>query len=76
MDDFLKKQGFSVIDADCCIYSKNVKGETIMLTLYVDDLMIASNSELLCSILRENLNKRFEMKDFGKVRRCLGLEFN
>ena len=71
-----QSQGFSVINADCCIYSKKFKGETLMLTLYVDDLMIASNSELLCSILRENLNKRFEMKDLGKVRRCLGLEFN
>lgn len=76
IDDFLKKEGFRVIDADCCIYLKNRDSKTIMVSLYVDDLMIASNCKNLCSSLNANLSKRFEMKDLGRVQVCLGLEFN
>jgi hypothetical protein len=47
-----------------------------MVSLYVDDLMIASNCNDLCSDLKKSLNMRFEMKDLGRVRMCLGLEFN
>ena len=46
-----------------------------MVSLYVDDLMIASNCDKLCSDLKSNLNERFEMKDLGRVQVCLGLEF-
>jgi hypothetical protein len=76
IDDFLKDEGFRVIDADCCIYMKSQDKKMIMVSLYVDDLMIASNCDSLCSTLKTNLSKRFEMKDLGKVRVCLGLEFN
>ena len=76
MDDFLKNEGFIVIDADCCIYMKRNKRRTIMVSLYVDDLLIASNCKNLCAELKLNLNKRFEMKDLGIVKVCLGIEFN
>ena len=76
IDEFMKNEGFKVADADCCIYLKNRDNYTIMVSLYVDDLMIASNCNDLCSNLKKSLNKRFEMKDLGRVRMCLGLEFN
>ena len=76
IDEFLRNEGFKVIDADCCIYMKNRDSKTIMVSLYVDDLMIASNCNTLCSNLKASLNKRFEMKDLGIVQVCLGLEFN
>ena len=76
IDEFLKNEGFDVINADCCIYKQTVRGKTIMVSLYVDDLMIASNCKSLCSNLKTSLNKRFEMKDLGIVQVCLGLEFN
>jgi hypothetical protein len=76
MDDFLKNEGFNVIDADCCIYMKSNKRRTIMVSLYVDDLLIASDCKTLCAELKVNLSKRFEMKDLGIVHVCLGIEFN
>ena len=76
IDDFLKKQNFKEIDADCCIYIKKSNHKMIMVSLYVDDLMIASNCDKLCLDLKRSLNERFEMKDLGRVQVCLGLEFN
>jgi hypothetical protein len=76
IDKFLKNEKFKVIDADCCIYMKTKREKTIMVSLYVDDLLIASNCKTLCAKLKVNLNKRFEMKDLGIVQVCLGIEFN
>jgi hypothetical protein len=52
IDDFLKKQNFKEIDADCCIYIKISNHKMIMVSLYVDDLMIASNCDKLCLDLK------------------------
>ena len=74
IDEFLENSGYTKSSSDPCIYIKR-EGEDIMLiALYVDDLIPASNSKSM--LLREKaaLRQRFEMKDLGEVHYCLGIQ--
>ena len=51
------------------------EGENIMLiVLYVDDLIPASNSKSMLHREKAALQQRFEMKDPGEVHYCLGIQ--
>ena len=73
LDRFLRDKGYRRSNVDPCIY---VKGDEEMITiaLYVDDLIIASNSKILMKETKLNLCDRFEMKDLGRLHYCLGIE--
>ncbi|XP_062703955.1 uncharacterized protein LOC134286359 [Aedes albopictus] len=49
------------------------KKAMIFVTIYVDDLLIFTNNPDLKKKLKEVLNSRFQMKDFGAAKLCLGL---
>jgi hypothetical protein len=74
MNEFLQTIGFVNCTADTCMYIKHKEGKTVMIALYVDDLIIASNCNKLMRETKQYLNKRFEMKDLGKLRFYLGIE--
>jgi hypothetical protein len=48
----------------------------VLIAVYVDDIIIASNSMEEINNLKENLAKIFQMKDMGQIKYCLGIEFN
>jgi hypothetical protein len=73
LDGFLKKKGFTKSEVDPCIYLKGDK-KVIMIALYVDDLIIASDSGALMEETKQDLNGRFKMKDLGRLHFCLGIE--
>jgi transposase InsO family protein len=74
LDKFLRDKGYRRSDVDPCIYVKGDDKDVIMIALYVDDLIIASNSEKLMKETKRNLFDRFEMKDLGRLHYCLGIE--
>nr|XP_009791009.1 PREDICTED: uncharacterized protein LOC104238371 [Nicotiana sylvestris] len=43
--------------------------------IYVDDLLVTGNNPKLIQSARENLQKKFKMKDLGELRFFLGIEF-
>lgn len=45
-----------------------------MICLYVDDLIIIGNVDNLIKEIKEQMSQVFEMKDFGELHYCLGLE--
>jgi len=59
---------------DPCLYVQYQKGSMVIIALYVDDLVLACSDRQLLDWLKEEFCKRFEMKDCGEVRVCLGLE--
>ena len=73
LDDYLKEQKYVQSNADSCIYVKNVDSKMVLLSLYVDDLLIASND--LANLQREKhlLKQVFEMTDLGEVNYILGM---
>jgi hypothetical protein len=60
--------------ADPCLYVQKT-GETIMLiAIYVDDLVIATNNVENMKMVKEALQSVFKMKDLGPIHYCLGIE--
>ncbi len=49
-------------------------GKVLIIALYVDDLLIAGDDMSGISWIKGELSKRFEMKDMGEAKVCLGLE--
>ncbi|KAG7589577.1 GAG-pre-integrase domain [Arabidopsis suecica] len=71
---YLLEFGFtcSMSDPSLFVYTKGK--DIIMLLLYVDDMAITgNNSDTLATLLLE-LNKRFRMKDMGKLNYFLGIQ--
>lgn len=47
----------------------------VLITVYVDDLLIATNNKSWMGKIKNSLAQSFEMKDLGPVNLCLGIEF-
>ncbi|GAB1609461.1 hypothetical protein Ahia01_001231700 [Argonauta hians] len=73
LDEFLISLGFVKSINDPCFYS--IRDRNIYLIHWVDDILIASNSQNLNDIKRK-LENRFKMKDLDQVSYFLGIEFN
>ncbi|KAJ9562187.1 LOW QUALITY PROTEIN: hypothetical protein OSB04_007347 [Centaurea solstitialis] len=66
--------GFRHNGADRCIYSKYTKEFTVVICLYVDDMLIIGTN--LAGILetKDYLSSNFKMKDLGEVDTILGIK--
>ncbi|GJS43737.1 transposable element [Tanacetum coccineum] len=60
---------------DHCVYLKKLQdGSFVYLLLYVDDMLIASQSLDEIETLKTQLKSKFEMKDLGEAKMILGME--
>ena len=68
-------QGFTKSEYDHCVYLKGLKsGNFIYLLLYVDDMLKASRSRVEIDKVKAQLSSEIKIKDFGGVRKILGME--
>lgn len=49
---------------------------TIIVLAYVDDLLITVNNLTTINVLKANLSHSFQIKDLGRLKKILGLEFS
>ena len=54
-----------MIEEDHCVYVKRSEGSFIILSLYVDDILLAGNDKEFIKTIEEWLSSTFEMKDMG-----------
>jgi hypothetical protein len=73
IDSFLTSLGFTKSKADSNLYFKIMDNEPIILLLYVDDLFLTREENLITECKRR-LAPKFEMKDLGLMHYFLGLE--
>ena len=59
---------------DPCLYVRKDSTSLTLLSLYVDDLLLACNELRVLVSLKKDFCKRFEMTDCGDASVCLGLE--
>jgi hypothetical protein len=71
-DAWLREQGFTPTMADPCLYLRK-QGETVILiSIHVDDQLIASNNRPELDKFKKQLNSEFECSDSGPASYFLG----
>ena len=76
-DKFMMGQKYTRSKYDQCVYLRKLQdGSYIYLLLYVDDMLIASKSQIEIEKLKTQLNREFEMKDLGEAKKILGMEIS
>ncbi|OWZ03051.1 Integrase, catalytic core protein [Phytophthora megakarya] len=71
---FLTSIGLERLDSDYGLYARKVGGEvTMLLTVYVDDLLLMGPSDL-CAKVAKQLSAEYELTELGPVKYLLGVE--
>ena len=73
LDIFFKSLDFQKSTTDSCIYTKYQNGSMSIVSVYVDDIIIACESENNLLEIKSSLCSRFEMKDLGLLNYFLGV---
>lgn len=71
--DLMMSLNFKRSQNEYCIYIKCTDTFSIIILLYVDDLLIAGSSELEVNNIKRVLNQNFKMKDLGSIKHFLGM---
>jgi len=71
---YLVTSGFQTSNADFSLYVKKTNRGTIVIVIYVDDLIITRDSDVNISDLKKLLKQKFEMRDLGKLHYFLSIE--
>ena len=75
LHDFLISMGFTQSISDYCVYVINQNESKVILILWVDDIILATSSEITANKIKTSLSNRFKMKDFGQISNFLGIKF-
>ena len=77
LDKHLKNSGYSQSPVDLCVYTKTFKQNDmdiiILVGVYVDDIIIASNNIDILNSEKSKLSTRFDMDDRGELHHLLGM---
>lgn len=69
---FFQKIGFVLINIDPCILAYRHVNVLIIVRVYVDDFMLASQSQNGMSWLKDQFMKEFNIKDLKKAKIIIG----
>lgn len=76
MHDCLTEDGFTQNPADHCVYAKESHDGKVIIIIWVDDLIIAASNDKILKEVKEMLSAKFKMKDLGRLKHFLGIDFN
>lgn len=76
LHDCLTVNGFTQNPADHCVYAEESKEGKVIIIIWVDDLIIAASDEERLKNVKEMLAEKFKMKDHGKLKHFLGIDFS
>lgn len=65
--DFVTCVGFKRSEADNCLYISKIQNETVIIVIYVDDMLIACHSLDVLAKIKRTLGDEFEMTDLKEV---------
>lgn len=66
--------GFEVVEEDHCVYVKRFKKSFLILSLYVDDILLTGNDKSMIETTKVWLSSTFDMKDMGEASYVLGVK--
>eukprot|EP00253_Pinus_taeda_P023798 PITA_23798 len=73
IDNYFTGLGFTKSEADAKLYHIMIEGKSLIIFIYVDDLIMIVDDQLIKSC-KEELAREFEMKDMGLMHYFLGME--
>eukprot|EP00253_Pinus_taeda_P022814 PITA_22814 len=73
IDNYFTGLGFTKSEVDANLYHIVVEGKPLITVLYVDDLILTGDDQLIKSCM-EDLAREFDMKDMGLLHYFLGME--
>ncbi|XP_038702598.1 uncharacterized protein LOC119999153 [Tripterygium wilfordii] len=77
IDVYFTSQGFKKSPSESTLYVKEGgNGKKIIVSLYVDDLVLTRNDEGLIEDFKKNMKENFEMNDLGLMTYFLGIEID
>ena len=72
--DHIKSIGFTQSVLDNCLFVKTVGEETYLISLYVDDILIAGSDPSKIADIKSEFTSRYEMKDLVELNYYLGMK--
>ncbi|WVZ89238.1 hypothetical protein U9M48_035664 [Paspalum notatum var. saurae] len=74
LKSFLLKSGFVMGSVDKTLFLLSHGGDTLIVQIYVDDIIFGGSSHALVSSFAEQMSREFEMSLMGEVQFFLGLQ--
>jgi hypothetical protein len=74
LSEFLLENGFVRGVIDKTLFCKKHKGDTILVQVYVDDIIFGSTNDNLCKRFSKLMQSKFEMSLMGELKFFLGLQ--
>ncbi|GJR88328.1 putative ribonuclease H-like domain-containing protein [Tanacetum coccineum] len=71
---YLLDNGFQRGQIDKTFFLKRVKGDIILVQVYVDDIIFGSTKKSLCTEFEKLMHKKFQMSSMGELTFFLGLQ--
>ena len=71
---WLKEYGFVQYESDKCLFTYDRNGDMLMVGVYVDDLLIASNNDRILKDFHEASSKQFDITHFPNLSDFLGIQ--
>lgn len=75
LDQRLREIGFETLNVDKCVYMKATMESVLIIVVYVDDLIVATDNDEAFDQLKRDLGDEFKIKDLGILHYCIGIEF-
>ncbi|KAL0421930.1 UNVERIFIED_CONTAM: Retrovirus-related Pol polyprotein from transposon TNT 1-94 [Sesamum latifolium] len=69
-------EGFTMVEEDHCVYVKRSEKNFMILSLYVDDILLAGKYMEMIVATQKWLSSTFEMKDMGEAEYILGVKIH
>ncbi|GJV29978.1 putative ribonuclease H-like domain-containing protein [Tanacetum coccineum] len=74
LSTYLLDNGFQRGQIDKTLFIKRVKGDILLVQVYVDDIIFGSTKKELCTEFEKLMHKKFQMSSMGELTFFLGLQ--
>ena len=74
IDPKLIEIGFVPLKSDSCVYIYNHNNTVVIITLYVDDLLVIGSNVRVIETIKKKLKDNIQMSDLGDVSLVLGMQ--
>ena len=75
LNQILISLGFQPTKSDGCLFRQKIGDLMVLLLVYVDDILIATNDEKVMLQVKQKLKSKLNIKDMNEIRKFLGIQF-